>query len=171
MNYETVTTSHPYAKGFSEDTIHREEAVELHLCRSLVEQQGYRARSQEDYDQASALDRGLVLEFIRSTQGEEWRRLEGQYGASSEAEFFKQLAQALKQRGTLDVLRNGVKLVPNLRFFLCAFRPASDLNPALVRLFEPTSSASSVSYATASNPRTRSTWRCSSTACRLRPSS
>jgi type I restriction enzyme R subunit len=44
--------------------------------------------------------------------------------------------QGLKQRGTLDVLRNGVKLVPNLKFFLCAFKPASNLNPALVHLFE-----------------------------------
>jgi type I restriction enzyme R subunit len=134
--YEQPPISHPYGKGFAEDTVHREEVLEIHLCKALVERQGYCARAPEDFDRTSALDKALVLEFVRTTQAEEWAKLEGHYGASSEAEFFKQLEQGLKQRGTLDVLRNGVKLVPNLRFLLCAFRPASNLNPLLVRLFE-----------------------------------
>lgn len=135
MNYDQPT-AHPYAKGFGEGTVHREEVVEVHLCKALVERQGYRARAPENYDRASALDKALVLDFVRTTQAEEWGRLEGHYGGSSEAEFFKQLEQGLKQRGTLEVLRNGLKLVPNLKFFLCAFKPASSLNPALVRLFD-----------------------------------
>ena len=136
MNYEQPPASHPYAKGFSEDTVHREEVLEVHLCKALVERQGFRPRQPENYNRASALDQALALEFIKATQAEEWAKLESHYGASSEAEFFKQLDQGLKQRGTLDVLRNGVKLVPNLKFFLCAFRPASNLNPSLVRLFD-----------------------------------
>lgn len=134
--YEQSKASHPYAKGFSEDTVHREEVLEVHLCAALATKQGYRARAPEDYDRPSAIDKGLVIEFILATQGEEWAKLIGSYGASAEGEFFKQLDQALKQRGTLDVLRNGVKLVPNLKFFLCAFQPASTLNPALVGLYE-----------------------------------
>ncbi|GAB1717524.1 MAG: type I restriction endonuclease subunit R [Nitrobacter sp.] len=136
MNYEQPSTSHPYAKGFSEDTVHREEVLEVHLCQALVERQGYRPRRPEDYDRASALDKTLVIEFVKATQPDEWVKLEGHYGTSAEAEFFKQLEQGLKQRGTLDVLRNGLKLVPNLKFFLAAFRPASGVNPALVTLFE-----------------------------------
>jgi type I restriction enzyme R subunit len=136
MNYEQQPTSHPYAKGFAEDTIHREEVLEVHLCKALVERQGYRASSPEDYDRSSALDKVLVSEFVRTTQAEEWETLAAHYGTSAEDEFFKQLEQALKQRGTLDVLRNGLKLVPNLKFFLCAFQPASTLNPALVQLYE-----------------------------------
>lgn len=42
MNYDQPSTSHPYAKGFSEDTVHREEVLEVHLCKVLVEHQGYR---------------------------------------------------------------------------------------------------------------------------------
>jgi type I restriction enzyme, R subunit len=136
VNYEQPPTPHPYAKGFAEDTVHREEVLEVHLCKALVERQGYRPRSPEDYDCALALDKVLVLEFIKTTQAREWTKLEGQYGASSEAEFFRQLEQALKQRGTLDVFRNGLKLVPNLKFILCAFKPASNLNPELVGLFK-----------------------------------
>lgn len=136
MNYEQPSTSHPYAKGFSEDTVHREEVLEVHLCKALVERQGYRPRRPEDYDRASALDKTLVIEFVKATQPDEWAKLEGHYGPSAEAEFFKQLEQGLKQRGTLDMLRNGLKLVPNLKFFLAAFKPASGVNPALVTLFE-----------------------------------
>ena len=29
MNYEQPPTSHPYAKGFSEDTVHREEVLDV----------------------------------------------------------------------------------------------------------------------------------------------
>lgn len=136
MNYEQPSTSHPYAKGFSEDTAHREEVLEVHLCKALVEHQRYRPRRPEDYDRVSALDKTLVIEFVKTTQPDEWAKLEGHYGPSAEAEFFKQLEQGLKQRGTLDVLRNGLKLVPNLKFFLAAFKPASGVNPALMTLFE-----------------------------------
>lgn len=136
MNDEQASTSHPYAKGFFEDTVHREEVLEVHLCKALVERQGYRPRRSEDYDRVSALDKTLVIEFVKATQSDEWAKLEGHYGPSAEAEFFKQLEQGLKQRGTLDVLRNGLKLVPNLKFFLAAFKPASGVNPALVALFE-----------------------------------
>lgn len=134
--YEQPATSHPYTKGFSEDTVHREEVVEVHLCAALVEKQDYRPRTPEDYDRLSALDKTLVLEFVHATQTEEWGKLVAHYGTSAEDEFFKQIDQALKQRGTLDVLRNGLKLVPNLKFFLCALQPASTLNPELVRLYE-----------------------------------
>ena len=136
MKYEQPATDHPYAKGFAEDSAHREEVVEVHLCKMLVEQQGYHPRRPEDYDRPSAMDKALILEFIKATQAEEWGKLEGHYGPSSEAEFFKQLEQALKQRGTLDVLRNGLKLVPNLKFILAAFKPASGVNAELVRLFD-----------------------------------
>lgn len=136
MNYEQPSTSHPYAKGFSEDTVHREEVLEVHLCKALVERQGYRPRRPEDYDRTSALDKPLVIKFVKATQADEWTKLQGHYGPSAETEFFKQLEQGLKQRGTLDVLRNGLKLVPNLKFFLAAFRPASGINPTLINLFE-----------------------------------
>lgn len=136
MNYEQPSTSHPYAKGFSEKAVHREEVLEVHLCKALVENQGYRHRRPEDYDRASALDKTLMMEFVNATQSDEWAKLEGHYGPSAEAEFFKQLEQGLKQRGTLDMLRNGLKMVPNLKFSLATFKPASGANPALMTLFE-----------------------------------
>jgi type I restriction enzyme R subunit len=47
--------------------------------------------------------------------------------------LIKQLTKALKSRGTLDVLRKGIKLIPSIKFSLCHFKPASTLNQDLVQ--------------------------------------
>ena len=115
---------------------HREIVLEQHMVDQLVAVQGYIERKSEDYDRPLAIDRGLVLQFIKDTQPDEWAKLEAQYTTASESEFFKQLDKGLKTRSTLDVLRQGVKLVPGIKFSFCFFRPASGLNADLVRLYE-----------------------------------
>ncbi len=117
-------------------SIHKEDMVEQHVVDQLVTQQGYRLRAPEDHDRPLALDRDLVLEFIRATQPDEWGKLVDQYAVTAETEFFKQLERNLKDHGTLHVLRNGIKLIPGIHFRLCYFQPASNLNPDLVRLYE-----------------------------------
>jgi type I restriction enzyme, R subunit len=120
----------------SATTIHREIVLEERLVSLLVAPHGYLERTPEDYDRPLALDRELLLRFIRETQPEEWTKLEAQYAAAAEPEFFKQLEKALKTRSLLDVLRQGIKLIPGIKFSLCFFKPASGLNADLVRLYE-----------------------------------
>jgi type I restriction enzyme R subunit len=115
---------------------HREIALEGHLIEHLRTEQGYQERAPEDHDRSLAMDRVLVLQFVKETQTEEWSKLEAQYSVAAEAEFFKQLEKALKTRSTLDVLRQGIKLIPGIKFSLCHFKPASGLNLELVRLYE-----------------------------------
>ncbi len=115
---------------------HQEIVLEQHMVDHLMASQGYVARQPDEYDRALAMDRGLVLRFVKETQPDEWRKLEAQYTTAAEAEFFKQLEKALKTRGTLDVLRQGLKLIPNIKLTLCFFKPASGLNAELVRLYE-----------------------------------
>ena len=116
--------------------IHREIVLEDHLVARLVTDQGYVERSPESFDRGLALDKELVLRFVQESQPDEWTKLTAQYTGSAEAEFFKQLEKALKDRGILDVLRSGLKLIPNIRFSLCFFQPASNLNPVLTQLYE-----------------------------------
>lgn len=120
----------------SRTAVRRETVLEQHLVETLVAAHGYLERSPDDYDRALAIDRDFVLRFVRGTQSDEWAKLEEQYTTAAEAEFFKQLEKALKTRSTLDVLRQGIKLIPGIKFSLCFFKPASGLNPELVRLFE-----------------------------------
>ncbi|QFP61759.1 type I restriction endonuclease subunit R [Brucella anthropi] len=121
----------------SAKTLHREKVLQDHLIAQLVASEGYELRDPKtDYDCALALDRVLALRFVRSTQQEEWIKLEGHYSASAEDTFFKQLEKALKDRGLLDVLRQGIKIVPGIKFSLCYFRPASALEPKRVAEYQ-----------------------------------
>ena len=123
-------------QGFNERTVAYEAAPETHLAEELVRHQGYLDREPEHYDRDLAMDKALLVRFLKATQPDAWEKLEAQYAGSAEAELFKQLERALKDRGTLEVLRRGLRLIPNIRFSLCFFQPASGLNPELVRLYE-----------------------------------
>jgi type I restriction enzyme R subunit len=122
--------------GFAPGTLHRETAVEELFVSQLVKLQGYCQRSTEDHDRAAALDKALVLDFVQRTQPQAFAKLSASYGASAEAMLFTQLDKALKDRGTLDVLRRGLKIIPNIEIQLCAFRPASAKDPALLARYE-----------------------------------
>jgi type I restriction enzyme R subunit len=76
-----------------------------------------------------------VVSFILATQPKEWKRLKAQVGEDTESYFLKRLARRIKQRGTLDVLRNGFK-ARGQTFTLCYFPPSSRLNPDLTRKYE-----------------------------------
>ncbi len=118
------------------DRVHREVVLEQHLVDLLVTNHGYLSRGPEEYDRALAMDRALVVQFVKGTQPEEWGKLEAQYATAAESEFFKQVEKALKTRSMLDVFRQGIKLIPGIKFSLCFFKPASGLNADLVRLYE-----------------------------------
>jgi type I restriction enzyme R subunit len=129
---ETVKPAKPVTSG----NLHREERVEEHLVERLVAEQGYLQRSDEQYDRALALDKELVLRFLRETQPGEWQKLEKQYAGSAEKEFFTQLEKNLKAFGTLHLLRQGMKMIPDVTFRFAHFQPASSLNPQLVARYE-----------------------------------
>ena len=117
--------------------IHQEKVFEAYIVACLKDDHGYRERVCVDhYDVPLALDTGLLFEFLRSTQPDAWQTLEDHYEDQSEAEVLKRLERALKEKPTHVVLRDGIKLVPNIQFALCFFKPASNLNPELNRLFE-----------------------------------
>jgi len=120
----------------SASSLHQEFVLEEHLVSQLVQNQGYIERNPHDYDCALALDKELVLRFVRQTQPDAWKRLEAQYTTSAEAEFLKQLGKKLKDRSTIEVFRQGFKIIPGIPFSLYFPKPASGLNPDLVQKYE-----------------------------------
>lgn len=117
--------------------IHQEKVFEAHIVQRLVQEQGYVERTcATDYDVALALDTGLLFRFLKATQPQVWQTLVDQYSGAAEAEVLKRLSKALNEQATHKVLRDGIKLVPNIHFALCFFKPASNLNPELTRLYE-----------------------------------
>ena len=114
----------------SSHNVHRERVLQDHLIDQLVAGEEYkRCDPETDYDCALAMDKELVLRFVRESQPEEWDKLAAHYTISAEDTFFKQTVRALEKRGLLDVLRQGIKIVPGIKFSLCYFRPASSLEP------------------------------------------
>jgi type I restriction enzyme, R subunit len=117
--------------------IHLESVFEEHIVKCLVNDQGYIERTcATDYDVGLALDTELLFQFLKATQPDAWQSLEDHYSGSAESELLKRLEQALRTQPTHKVLRGGLKLVPNINFSLCYFKPASNLNPDLTRLYE-----------------------------------
>ena len=124
----------------SAHSLHTEKILQEHLIAELERGEGYERRDpQADYDRALAMDRALVLRFVQSTQPEAWERLTQHYTASAEAVFFKQLDRALKDRGLLDVLRKGMKIVPGIALSLISALPAG-WSPGVSPSIGPTSS-------------------------------
>src|SRR3989344_3089137 len=88
----------------------REIGFEVFIEEQLVGLHGYRVRSRDtDYNKARAMDGELVLEFIRTTQTDEWRALEGQYGDGVGDKFLDKLDAEIAERGLLSVMREGFK--------------------------------------------------------------
>lgn len=122
---------------YTSDSAHREKVLQDHLIDRLVAGEGYLHRNaRANYDRALAVDRELVVRFLRQSQPEEWNKFAAHYSDSAEDTLFTQLTKALKDRGLLDVLRQGIKIVPGIKFSLCYFRPASTLEPKRVEEYQ-----------------------------------
>src|SRR5262245_25877523 len=109
-----------------------EEAIEAYL---LSGRGNYRKGSPDDYDHALCQLPRTTLDFVYATQPREWTKLQQQYGKDTEERFLKRLAAEVEKRGTLDVLRRGIK-DSGCTFRLAFFRPVSGLNPELQKLYE-----------------------------------
>jgi type I restriction enzyme R subunit len=94
---------------------------------------GYRKRSPDDYDRALCLLPRDVVDFILATQPKEWAKLKQHHGTNVKDQFLKRLAAEIERRGSLDVLRQGIK-DSGCKFRLAYFRPASGLNEETRRL-------------------------------------
>jgi type I restriction enzyme R subunit len=90
-------------------------------------------RRPEDYDRTLCLLPRDVVDFVLAMQAREWQKLTQHHGAAVKEQFLARLAAEIGRRGTLDVLRTGIK-DSGCAFRLAYFRPASGLNEETRRL-------------------------------------
>ncbi len=95
---------------------------------------GYRLRRPEAYDRALCLIPQDAVDFVVATQPKMWQRLQEHHGAEIKEKFARRLSDEIRKRGTLDVLRKGIK-DSGCKFDLAYFRPSSRLNAELQRLY------------------------------------
>ncbi|KQI69166.1 DEAD/DEAH box helicase [Loktanella sp. 3ANDIMAR09] len=122
--------------AISREKLHTEEAVEIYLVDQLVTRQGWQERPYTAFDRRTALDPQMIMAFVQSTQPHAWKRLCDQYPGKERETLTRQVEARLKAVGTLEVLKQGITIVPGIKIALCAFKPASGLNPASQRAYE-----------------------------------
>ena len=110
-----------------------EPKFEENIIETLIKS-GYRTRKSADYDKEQCLIPEDLLEFIKNTQPKMWEKLKKQRGANAEEGFLKRLTDEIERRGTLDVLRKGIKDL-GCKFNLVYFKPASTLNVEHMRQY------------------------------------
>ena len=106
-----------------------EQAIEDHLLRH-----SYRKGDPADFDPTLALDPKTLIEFLSTTQKDEWGRLGAIYGAEVGKRIVETIARNLEQRGMLDCLRHGVT-DRGVKLRLAFFQPATKMNPQTLALY------------------------------------
>jgi len=91
---------------------------------------GYRKRAPSDYNRERCLIPDDLFDFVVATQPGEWQKLKEQFGTDAKDRFVQHVYQDVEKRGTLNVLRRGVRLF-GARFKLLYFKPSTSRNPDL----------------------------------------
>lgn len=106
-----------------------------------MQSHGWLLGESNQYNKALALYPDDVIAFVKASQPEQWEKLAQHFpaternpNATAEA-LLKSLEQALKNDGTLWVLRNKLNN-RGAKFDLCSFKPDHDLNPTATARYE-----------------------------------
>jgi type I restriction enzyme R subunit len=113
---------------------HREIAFERAIEDHLLKQGGYIKGDPARFDTGMGLDASQVIGFIKDTQTDLWQELSRYHKGSLERAVVDELIKTLDYRGTLDVIRHGIKFYGKL-IRLAYFAPAHGLNPEIMALY------------------------------------
>jgi type I restriction enzyme R subunit len=91
------------------ETAHREKYFEEYVVKQLAAR-GWLVGETIGYDQNHALYPEDLSEWLKTTQPQKWEKLIATNGSKAIATFMDRLAQRLDIEGTVQVLRNGIKL-------------------------------------------------------------
>jgi type I restriction enzyme, R subunit len=118
-----------------------EKLLEDEIGSRLVADGGYRvckvgtdSEWRPEFDPVLGLDIAELFRFIGETQEGQWDKLVKAHGGDEEQayrKFAQRLAQQIDERGTVDVLRHGIR-EQNVEFRLSYRRPAFGVAPELV---------------------------------------
>ena len=115
---------------------YKEIAFEDFIEKQLAGLHGYRKRNaRSDYDKKLAVDRELVLEFLRESQPEKLENLIERFGDDAKPKLLARLDDEISTRGVLDVLRSGFE-DRGTKFDMAYFQSDASFNAEIERLYE-----------------------------------
>jgi len=115
-------------------SLHKEIHFEDEICGHLAANGWlYAEGDAAGYDRARALFPTDVLAWVQETQPKAWEALTKNHGANAGDTLLARLREQIDQRGTLDVLRQGIEIL-GLRqpLKLAQFKPALGINPEIL---------------------------------------
>ena len=118
--------------------IHKEVSFEDEICAHLAAHGWLHADGDAQiYDRPRALFPADVLAWVQATQPKAWDTLTKNHGSKAADTLLGRLRDQLDQRGTLDVLRNGIDLLGlKAPLQLAQFKPALAINPEIVARYQ-----------------------------------
>jgi type I restriction enzyme R subunit len=115
-------------------SLHNEITFETEVCEHLFAHGWlYQEGDARLYERGRALFPPDVIAWVQESQPETWKALAKSHGAQADEVLLGRLRDQLDQRGTLDVLRQGIDLL-GLRnpLKLAEFKPALAINPEIL---------------------------------------
>jgi type I restriction enzyme R subunit len=114
--------------------LHEEITFEAEVCAALAGKGWlYEPGDAQLYDRKRALFPSDLFAWVKETQQKEWESLERLHGTRAEETLLERVRKSLDDRGTLDVIRNGVELIGvRKKIQLAQFKPAMGMNPDIV---------------------------------------
>ena len=112
-----------------------EKGLEALIEKHLIFENGYEQSLQVSYDRTYCVDKEKLFRFLEATQPTEFAQLGLGKGGHVEEKFLKRLADQIKARGVVDVLRKGIK-EGETAVKLYYPRPSSKLNPQAWKRYE-----------------------------------
>jgi type I restriction enzyme R subunit len=111
--------------------LHKEINFEDEICDHLVSNGWlYQEGDYSLYDRENALFPIDFIEWVQLTQPTEWDKLQTTNGAKASEILIKRLRTEINQRGTIDVLRQGIDLMGlKKKIATTQFKPALGINP------------------------------------------
>lgn len=119
------------------NSILSEKEYQKFILEYLEQNNGFLVRTNANYDRFYALDREMLFEFLDDTQPEKVKALKKIYKSDYEETLINFINTNITQKNgsLLEVLKHGIEL-SNVKLSLMYGKPASTLNPDLVKKYE-----------------------------------
>jgi type I restriction enzyme R subunit len=114
--------------------LHQEISFETEVCDALAARGWlYQFGDAQTYDRRRALFPADLIAWVQETQPKAWESLTATHGTSAETILLDRVRKSLDDRGTLDVIRNGIDTI-GVRgtMALAQFKPAMGMNPDII---------------------------------------
>jgi type I restriction enzyme R subunit len=119
-------------------SITTENTFETAIVQALAENGGYSIGDSNTYSKELGFFKDEILAFLQRSQPKKWVKISAIHGKDTENRILQRLYKELDLRGCLDVLRKGF-VDYGVRFQMAYFKPASDLNPDAVAMYNSNS--------------------------------